>query len=154
LRLPVVYNSGGYDHVDTLKALEGYVDVYMPDFKYAENAPAEKFSSAPDYADRAREALREMHRQVGDLVTDENGLAAKGRLVRHLVLPGGLAGTKAVMRFLAEEISPRTYVNVMAQYRPANKAYSYRELSRRIRSSEWQEAVACARSFGLHRGLD
>ncbi len=154
LRVPVVYNSGGYDHVDTLKVLEGYVDVYMPDFKYAENAPAEKFSLAPDYADRARETIREMHRQVGDLVIDENGLAAKGLLVRHLVLPGGLAGTKAVMRFLAEEISSHTYVNVMAQYHPANKAHLYRELSRRTHASEWREAVACARAFGLHRGLD
>jgi acetyltransferase-like isoleucine patch superfamily enzyme len=121
LRIPLVYNCGGYESVDTLKILDGIIDIYMPDIKYTGSEPAREFSNAKDYPEKIKAALKEMHRQVGDLVLDSEGIAVRGLLVRHLVLPGGLAGTEEAMRFLAEELSPDTYVNVMDQYRPNPK---------------------------------
>src|SRR5208283_600097 len=130
LRVPLVYNTGGYDSPEALALLEDVVDIYMPDMKYADDATAHKFSHVRDYAQVNRAAVREMHRQVGDLAIDADGLAVRGLLVRHLALPGGLAGTKAVLTFLAEEISRSTYVNVMAQYRPCYRASELTPLDR------------------------
>lgn len=150
LSVPVVYNTGGYDSVDTLKLLDGAVDIYMPDFKYWDPETANKFSAAPDYPDVARRALREMHRQVGVLEI-ENGVAVKGLLVRHLVLPGGLAGTPEVMRFIAREVSRGTYVNIMDQYYPCFKSYGFSPLDRRITKGEYESAIQAALDAGLGR---
>ena len=119
LSLPVVYNSNGYDSVETLRLLDGWVDIYMPDAKFFDDSTAAGFLAAGDYASRAREALLEMHRQVGDLQVGSDGIARRGLLVRHLVLPHGRAGTREVMRFIATQISSNTYVNIMGQYRPS-----------------------------------
>lgn len=151
LRLPVVYNSGGYDAVETLQRLEGLVDIYMPDFKFWDAAVAARFTNAHDYPEVARAALREMHRQVGVLQLDRNGLARRGLLVRHLVMPHNLAGTAEIAHWLATELSPDTYCNVMAQYHPAGEAFRFPELSRRITAAEFSEAVQAARRAGLHR---
>lgn len=150
LRLPVVWNCGGYESVEVLRALEGVVDIYMPDFKYGDSATAERYSAAPRYFEVACDALREMHRQVGDLVV-EDGVAVRGLIVRHLVLPHGLAGTERVLRFIAEKISPDTYVNIMSQYYPTWRAHRYPELSRRITAGEYREALELARKLGLRR---
>jgi len=151
LKVPIVYNCGGYEAVETLKILDGVIDIYMPDFKYAASAPAEKYSKAPDYPSVAKAAIREMHRQVGDLVMDRNGIALRGLLVRHLVLPEGLAGTEEVAEFIAREISPDTYTNIMAQYYPCYKAYEHPPLDRRITDREYRQAVRAAREAGLKR---
>ncbi len=151
LNLPVIYNCGGYESVETLKLLDGVVQIYMPDIKYGHNAAGNKYSCVDDYFDRAREALREMHRQVGDLVIDEHHIAQRGLLIRHLVLPGGLAGTEKVMEFIAQELSPSSYVNVMAQYHPQYRAREFPELDRRITSREYQRAVEIAGEKGLTR---
>ena len=151
LRLPIVYNTGGYDRAETLRLLEGVVDIYMPDFKFWEPEVGRELAHAADYRDVACAAIKEMHRQVGDLVLDEHGVARRGLLVRHLVMPGGQAGTPEVMRFLAREISPNTYVNVMAQYHPAAQAFRHRSIDRGVSLSEWAEAVAAARREGLGR---
>lgn len=151
LCLPLVYNCGGYEKTDTLRLLDGIVDIYMPDFKYWDESAAIRFSRAPGYPELARSAIREMHRQVGDLIADERGIAVRGLLVRHLVLPGGLAGTREIMRFLANEISRNTLVNVMAQYRPTYRACEYPELTRRITRQEYESAVRAAREEGLRR---
>ncbi|MGC9515870.1 radical SAM protein [Methanocrinis sp.] len=153
LSVPLVYNSGGYDSVETLLLLDGIFDIYMPDAKYGSDAAAEKYSDAPDYTRVMKAAIREMHRQVGPLEIDEGGVAVRGLLVRHLVLPENQAGTREVVRFLAEEISPETYLNVMAQYHPCYKARNYPELSRPITLREYAEAVNLARAAGLDRGL-
>ncbi|MBC7220975.1 radical SAM protein [Candidatus Bipolaricaulota bacterium] len=150
LRLPLVWNCGGYESVDTLRLLAGIVDIYMPDFKYGDNAIAAELSGAPDYVERARDALREMHRQVGDLIV-EDGIAVHGLLVRHLVLPDGLAGSEAVLTFIAREISPDTFVNVMAQYRPTHRARECPTLARRPTAAEYERALDIARRSGLHR---
>jgi putative pyruvate formate lyase activating enzyme len=150
LRLPLVYNSGGYDSLDALRLLDGIFDIYMPDIKYADEAFARRYSLVKDYYPVARAALKEMHRQVGDLVSGD-GVAVRGLIIRHLVLPDGLAGTAEVMRFIAQELSVHSYVNVMAQYRPENKARNYPELSRRISAEEYQEALELARAQGLYR---
>jgi putative pyruvate formate lyase activating enzyme len=151
LGLPLVYNTGGYDSPEALELLDGVVDVYMPDMKYADPEIARRYSSVRDYWDVNRAAVREMHRQVGDLVLDEHGIARRGLLVRHLVLPAGLAGTGTVLGFLAREISPRTYVNLMDQYRPCYRSNEYPPLDRRITREEFGEAVAIARRLGLER---
>ncbi len=150
LRLPLVWNCGGYESVEVLRVLEGVVDIYMPDFKYGDSAIAQKYSAAPRYFEVACEAIKEMHRQVGDLVV-EGGVAVRGLIVRHLVLPNGLARTERVLRFIAEEISRDTYVNIMAQYYPTWKAHQYPELSRRITPEEYREALELARRLGLRR---
>jgi len=151
LRIPLVYNTGGYDSLETLKILDGLVDIYMPDLKFMDGEVAYKFCRARDYPQRAKEAIKEMHRQVGDLIINEKGLAERGLLVRHLVMPGGLAGTREAMRFLAQEISPNTYVNIMAQYRPCGEAAKYPPLNRRITQAEYDEALAIAQEEGIHR---
>ncbi len=151
LEVPLVYNSGGYDAIPTLRLLEGIVDIYMPDLKYGNDQTAEKYSRAPRYFTVAKEAVKEMHRQVGDLQVNEQGIATQGLLVRHLVLPQGLAGTEAVMNFLATEISPHTFINVMKQYYPAHKAKNYPELSRRVSPAEHIQAVNIAREANLRR---
>jgi putative pyruvate formate lyase activating enzyme len=151
LNIPLVYNSGGYDSVETLGLLDGIIDIYMPDIKFASDIPALFYCAAPDYPQVARAAVKEMHRQVGDLQLDERGRAVHGLLVRHLVMPDGLAGTQAVMRFLADELSPATYVNIMDQYRPCGEIKQFKELQRRITPDEYEEALAAARAAGLSR---
>ncbi|MGB5099655.1 MAG: radical SAM protein [Methanothrix sp.] len=153
LNVPLVYNSGGYDGIDTLRLLEGIFDIYMPDAKYVSDEPALKYSNAPDYAVIMKSAIREMHRQVGDLAMDENGIAVRGLLVRHLVLPEGRAGTAEIARFLSEEISPNTDLNVMAQFRPEYKACRFPELCRPITGREYVHALHLAARAGLSRGL-
>ncbi|MEO0115257.1 MAG: radical SAM protein [candidate division WOR-3 bacterium] len=153
LRLPIVYNTGGYDSIQTLRLLEGVVDIYMPDAKYSDSELAQKYSKAPDYFAINQRAIKEMYRQVGDLVTDEKGVAVRGLLVRHLVLPNRLAGSFKVLEFIANEISKDTYVNIMAQYRPCYRADRYLELARRITHFEYQEVIDYARKLGLHRGF-
>ncbi len=154
LRIPLVYNTGGYDLVDTLRLLEGVVDIYMPDMKYADDRVAERYSKAPEYTRHNRAAVREMHRQVGDFVVDSDGIAQRGLIVRHLVLPGGLAGSEAVARFLAGEVSRDTYVNVMDQYRPCLRVWSEPPLDRRITPQEYAEALSTFREAGIHRFAD
>lgn len=151
LTVPLVYNCGGYEKVETLQLLEDIIDIYMPDFKYADKAHALKYSDAGDYPEAARAALKEMHRQVGDLLIDESGVAKRGLLVRHLVLPENIAGTCEVVRFIAEEISRDTYINIMDQYHPCFRAFDFSELSRRITKREYIEAVECAINAGLKR---
>jgi putative pyruvate formate lyase activating enzyme len=151
LRVPLVYNSSGYDSVAALKILDGVFDIYMPDFKFAASAPAEEYCQAPDYPEVARAAIKEMHRQVGDLILDEGGIARRGLLVRHLVLPDGLAGTEEVVRFLANEISRNTYVNIMDQYFPCGDIPPHSPLGRRITGKEFKDALDLARSAGLVR---
>ena len=151
LGIPLVYNTGGYDRVETLELLDGVFDIYMPDVKYADAATAENLSGIAEYPAVNQAAVREMHRQVGDLVMDSQGVARRGLLVRHLVLPDGLAGTPTIMEFLANEISRDTYVNVMAQYRPCHRADEFRSISRSISHDEHQQAVEHARKAGLHR---
>jgi len=149
--LPLVYNSGGYDSLRTLRLLDGIVDIYMPDFKYASGEVAEELSGAADYPEIARAALREMHAQVGELTLDPAGVARRGLLVRHLVLPGGSAGTPDCMRFLAEELSPATAVNVMAQYRPLYRAHEHPVIDSRLDPAEYEAAREAARQSGLSR---
>ena len=151
LPLPLLYNTGGYDAPETLALLDGVIDIYMPDMKYADAAAAERYSLAPDYPRINQAAVKEMHRQVGDLQVDAQGLAVRGLLVRHLVLPNDLAGSREIMRFLAEEISPHTYLNVMDQYRPAWRASRYPELNRSTSRSEHQAALQAAQDAGLQR---
>jgi putative pyruvate formate lyase activating enzyme len=149
LRLPLVYNTGGYDSLATLELLDGVVDIYMPDMKYADPDVGRRFSRVAHYPAVNWAAVREMHRQVGDLTMDERGVAQRGLLVRHLVLPQGLAGTAEIVRFLRDEISANTYINVMAQYRPAYRAHSLAPLDRRITDAEYGEAVRLAEEAGL-----
>ena len=151
LRVPLVYNTGSYDSLDVLRLLDGVFDIYMPDIKYVDEAIARKYSLVKDYYPVAKAAVKEMHRQVGDLVVEDDGVAVRGLIIRHLVLPDGLAGTAEVMRFIARELSVHSYVNVMAQYRPENKADRYPELSRRITSQEYGEALRLALEAGLYR---
>lgn len=151
LNVPLVYNCGGYESVDTLKILDGIVDIYMPDFKYSDPQVAMKYSKAKDYPQIAKAAIKEMHRQVGDLVIDDRGIALRGLLVRHLVLPEGLAGTEEVVRFLAGEISPNTYTNIMAQYYPCFKAVELPPLDRRITNEEYRKALKAAINAGPRR---
>jgi putative pyruvate formate lyase activating enzyme len=151
LRLPLVYNTGGYDALSALALLDGVVDVYMPDMKYADERAGHRLSGVRDYVRVNRAAVKEMHRQVGDLRVDARGVAVRGLLVRHLVLPGGAAGTDAVMRFLATRVSRDTYVNVMDQYRPCHRAGEVPEIDRRPTGAEIDAAVEAARRHGIHR---
>jgi putative pyruvate formate lyase activating enzyme len=151
LQVPLVHNTGGYDSLEALCLLDGIVDIYMPDMKYADQEAGRKYSKVKDYPQVNQAALKEMHRQVGDLVMDERGIAQRGLLIRHLVLPNGLAGTAEIVKFLAEEISPQTYLNVMAQYRPMYKAHEYPRINRRPTLEELQEAIDLAREAGLTR---
>ena len=151
LKIPLVYNSSGYDSIETLALLDGIFDIYMPDFKFWENQWADRFCNAPDYREVAVKALKEMHRQVGDLVMDDEGIARKGLLVRHLVMPNQVAGSEKIMAFLANEISENTYVNVMDQYRPCGTAHEDETIDRRLTADEYRSAVDAARKSGLTR---
>jgi len=151
LSVPLVYNSSGYDSVETLKLLDRIIDIYMPDFKFWDTASAKRYAKAEDYPSRAREAIREMHQQVGDLVIGADGVAVRGLLVRHLVMPDGLVETDRILHYLAEEISPETYVNVMDQYRPCGRAHLYPPLDRQLSHDEYQEALNLAKKAGLKR---
>jgi putative pyruvate formate lyase activating enzyme len=151
LNVPLVYNSGGYDRVETLGLLDGVIDIYMPDFKFWDPAVAQQACDAPDYPEVARQALLEMHRQVGDLDLDERGIARRGLLVRHLVMPGGLAGTAQIMRFIAREVSPQTYVNVMSQYRPCGRAHEVPGLGAALSADEYRRAVRETIAEGITR---
>ncbi len=149
LSIPLVYNYGGYESLHAVELLEGIVDIYMPDFKYSDPDMSLRYSNAKDYPDAAKSAIKEMHRQVGDLII-ENGVAKKGLLVRHLVLPEGIAGTKEVVRFIAE-ISKDTYINIMDQYHPCFRAFENPPLNRRITDKEYKEAIKLALDAGLKR---
>lgn len=151
LHIPIVYNTGGYDRVSALRLLDGIVDIYMPDFKFWEPATADRLCDAPDYPERARKAFGEMHRQVGDLRMDERGIAQRGLLVRHLVMPDGLAETRRIMRFLATEISHESYVNVMRQYHPCGRAVGDAQMGRSITREEFSKALKIAQEAGLSR---
>ncbi len=153
LRLPIVYNTSAYDSMESLALMDGIVDIYMPDFKYWDSEMARKYSKAPDYPDVVRRTIKEMHRQVGELVLDERGLAKRGVIIRHLVMPNAIAGTREVMRWIARELSPDTYVNVMAQYYPAGKVsfQEYPEINRRLKPSEYEQALDEAWRAGLKR---
>jgi putative pyruvate formate lyase activating enzyme len=151
LRLPLVYNTGGYDSLATLELLDGIIDIYMPDMKYADAKTAERLSDVKDYPQINRAAVKEMHRQVGNLKIDEKGIAQRGLLVRHLVLPDGLAGTEGVVKFLANEVSANTYLNVMSQYRPCYKAFDIPGLERPLKDQEFNEAINMAHQQGLYR---
>jgi putative pyruvate formate lyase activating enzyme len=151
LRLPLVYNTGGYDSPAALTLLDGVVDIYMPDIKYADERIAKKYSKIPNYPAVNQQAVKEMHRQVGDLILDRRGIAQRGLLVRHLVMPNELAGTAAVARFLARDVSTDTYINVMGQYRPCFKASSYPKLDRPPTRQELEDARQAVQDAGLHR---
>lgn len=151
LSVPLVYNTGGYDRVETLKLLEGVIDIYMPDFKFWDPKVAELTCEAQDYPEVARRAIIEMHRQVGDLVIDKSGLARRGLLIRHLVLPHGLAGTRNIMKFMAQKVSSNSYVNIMPQYRPCGRAYEVKELSRMLLPKEYKAALREAKEEGITR---
>ncbi len=150
--LPLVYNSGGYDKVETLKLMEGIIDIYMPDAKYYDEKKSEKYSSAPDYFRVNQEALLEMHRQVGELVLNKEGIATRGLLIRHLVLPENISSSREILEFISKRISPETYLSIMAQYHPAHTAVKYHELNRRITRKEYQQVLDWADEFGLHQG--
>jgi len=151
LCVPLVYNSGGYDLTSTLRLLAGVFDIYMPDFKFWNPELAESACQAADYTEVACKALKEMHRQVGDLIIDNSGIARKGLLIRHLVLPGGMAGTRKIMRFIAQEISIRSYVNIMSQYRPCGRAGDISGLNELLSPSDYQIALQEAKKEGITR---
>ena len=149
LKIPIVYNSGGYDSKDGLELLDGIVDIYMPDMKYGDDESAFKYSGVKDYVKYNREAVTEMHGQAGDLVVGRDGIARSGLIVRHLVLPGGLAGTENIVKFLAGNISKNASVNIMAQYWPAHKASEYPELSDKLKNSDYEAALKMVGKYGL-----
>jgi putative pyruvate formate lyase activating enzyme len=151
LIIPLVYNTSGYEDTDTLRLLEGIIDIYMPDIKFGDNIIAKKYTKSSHYFDVAREAVKEMYRQVGDLQVDNQGITYRGLLVRHLVMPNNLASTDKVLKFIAEEISCDTLVNLMSQDYPAHKSYAFSELSRGITRYEYAQAVEQAQQFGLTR---
>jgi putative pyruvate formate lyase activating enzyme len=151
LKVPLVYNTSSYDSLEVLKLLDGIIDIYLPDARYSDDKVAKKYSNAPNYFEIMKKAIKEMHRQVGDLVINEEGIAIRGLIVRHLVLPNGLAGSEKIFEFIAKEISKNTFLNIMDQYWPAYKAYQYPELSRRITKEEFQEVINLAKKFGLKR---
>lgn len=151
LHLPLVYNTGGYDSPEALALLDGIIDIYMPDMKYGDSTVARKYSKVRDYVSVNFAAVKEMHRQVGDLQLDAHGIAQRGLLIRHLVLPGHLAGTEQVLAFIAHELSPDTYINIMDQYHPCYRADEYPPLDRQLTTWEYADAVALAEKHGLSR---
>ncbi|MBW1873295.1 MAG: radical SAM protein, partial [Deltaproteobacteria bacterium] len=152
LRLPLVYNTGGYDKLDTLKLLDGIIDIYMPDFKFQDSKVSYKYcEEAKDYPEVVAAAIEEMHRQVGELTVDAKGIARRGVILRHLVMPNNLAGTDKFVKWVASKLSKNTYVNLMAQYHPEHKAFDYPEIARRITAKEWKQAVDWAKLAGLKR---
>jgi putative pyruvate formate lyase activating enzyme len=152
LKIPLVYNSGGYDSVETLQLLDGIVDIYMPDAKYSSPETARRYSKADDYFEVNKKALLEMHRQVGDLKMDKEGIANRGLLIRHLVMPEDVVGSRKVLEFIAKNISQNTYMSIMAQYHPAHLAFEFPELSRRISKREYDAVLKMADELGLERG--
>jgi putative pyruvate formate lyase activating enzyme len=153
LRIPLVYNSSGYETIEALRWLEGVVDIYLPDAKYADDCLARKLSGFPRYVEHNRAALKEIYRQVGDeLILDGNGLAVRGMIVRHLVLPENLAGTPDVLRWIATELSPHVHVSLMDQYFPAHKALDHPQLGRKIRIDEYEAALQAFDEAGLENG--
>jgi len=153
LRLPIVYNCSGYESTEVIQLLEGVVDIYMPDAKYMNSEYSKRFSNAPDYPEVLKRVLREMQHQVGELTTDSQGIAEKGLLIRHLVMPHGVASSETLLRFIAEEISVHSYVNIMDQYRPEYRAHEYPEINRRITQEEYREAIQWAGRYKLYRGF-
>lgn len=153
LKLPIVYNCSGYESLEVIQLLDGIVDIYMPDAKYMDEKQSQRFSNAPDYPEVLKKVLKEMHRQVGDLEINASGIAERGLLIRHLVMPNGVASSEEVLKFIAEEISVHSYVNIMAQYRPEYKAFDYPEISRRITQKEYMEAIQIAKRLHLYRGF-
>jgi putative pyruvate formate lyase activating enzyme len=151
LGIPLVYNTGGYDSLETLRLLDGIIDIYMPDMKYGSSDMARRYSKVQDYAEINRSAVKEMHRQVGELTLSPDGLALKGLLIRHLILPGEISNVSQVLSFIANEISSRTYINLMDQYRPCYRADNYPPLDRPLSRREYQSAVECAHRLGLER---
>jgi len=151
LKIPIVYNTNAYDSVETLKILEGIIDIYMPDAKYSDNNVARELSDAPSYFEVMKEAIKEMQRQVGDLLLNGNGIAVRGLIVRHLVLPNELAGSELIFKFLSQSVSKNVFLNIMDQYRPCFKATLHPKLSRRITKEEFKEAVKLAKKYGLTR---
>lgn len=151
LKVPLVWNCGGYESIESIKLLEDIIDIFMPDFKYWDTEFAQKYSKAKDYPQMARLAIKEMHRQVSDLAIDSEGVAQRGLLIRHLVLPNNLAGTEEICQWIANELSHSTYINIMDQYRPCYKANSFSEINRTITSKEWQQAIKWAKEAGLTR---
>jgi len=149
LKLPIVYNCGGYESVEILEILDGIIDIYMPDFKYNVPERGKKYSKVTDYPEKAKLALREMDRQVNGLKVDRKEIAYKGMLIRHLVLPGGLEDTKEVLKFIKEELSPNCLVNLMNQYRPSHKAFEYKEIAKGLSFMEYKQAYDYAKKLGL-----
>jgi putative pyruvate formate lyase activating enzyme len=152
LKLPLVYNTSSYDSLDTLRELDGVVDIYLADLRYASNKWARRFSQAPDYVERSRAAIKEMHRQVGELETDEQGVARRGLIVRHLVLPNGIAGSKESLEWLARETSPRVALSLMSQYFPAHRARRHPRLARPITLEEYEEVSQLVDELGIENG--
>lgn len=153
LRIPIVYNCSGYESLEVIRLLEGVVDIYMPDTKYMEERYSKRFSNAPDYPEVIKKVLKEMHRQVGDLIINSRGIAERGLLIRHLVMPNGVASSEAILKFIAQEISVHSYVNIMDQYRPEFLAHEYSEINRRITQKEYMEAIHIAKHYHLYRGF-
>lgn len=151
LKIPLVYNTSSYDSIEVLKVLEGIFDIYLPDAKYSDDKIAQKYSNAPRYFEIMKQAIKEMQRQVGDLMVNEEGIAVRGLIVRHLVLPNDLAGSEKIFEFLAKEISKNTFLNIMDQYYPCYRAFEFPELSRRITDEEFKKAVNLAKKAGLKR---
>lgn len=153
LRIPIVYNCSGYESLEVIRLLEGVVDIYMPDAKYMDERYSKRFSNAPDYPEVIKGVLKEMHRQVGDLVINPKGIAERGLLIRHLVMPNGIASSEAILKFIAQEISVHSYVNIMDQYRPEYLAHEYPEINRRITQKEYMDAIQIAKHYHLYRGF-
>ncbi len=153
LKLPIVYNCSGYESLEVIQLLDGIVDIYMPDAKYMDEKHARTYSNAPDYPQVLKKILKEMHRQVGDLKVNPSGIAETGLLIRHLVMPNGMASSEEVLKFIAQEISVHSYVNIMAQYRPHYRAFDHPDISRRISQKEYLEAIQMAKRFHLYRGF-
>lgn len=149
LEIPIVYNCGGFESLETLKILDGVIDIYMPDFKYGDNETGSRYSDCENYFDIARIAIKEMFRQVGELVIDENGIMKRGLIVRHLVLPNNLANSLKILEFLAKEVSTNILLNIMDQYYPAYKSMDYQELNRRVHDYEYNEVVSMAKNLGF-----
>lgn len=153
LRLPIVYNCSGYESIEVIRLLEGIVDIYMPDVKFMDEKYSDRFSNAPDYPEVIKKVLKEMHRQVGDLTVNFHGIAERGLLIRHLVMPQGVASSETVLRFIAEELSIHSYINIMDQYRPEYRAHEFPEIGRRITHKEYMDTVQMAKGLGLYRGF-
>ncbi len=152
LKIPLVYNTGGYEASETIKMLEGIVDIYLPDMRYADNQAALKYSAAPEYPSYNRQAVKEMHRQAGNAQINDKGIISRGMIIRHLVLPNNISGTDKIMRFVADNISRESYISLMSQYHPCFTAKEFPELSHRLSAQEYREAQEIMEKYGLHNG--